>query len=105
VVVATTAQDQEQTGGFHAGEWAVFAFSFHNMLAPGRYHTIITISHRGEGLDVIDRFVGGLSFVVTGAVASGGMVEIPVETEINRVGMVSAAEVAGLGFKTVGGTR
>jgi ABC-type polysaccharide/polyol phosphate transport system ATPase subunit len=102
VVVATTAQDQEQTGGFHAGEWAIFAFSFHNMLAPGRYHTIITISHRGEGLDVIDRFVGGLSFVVSGAVASGGMVEIPVETEINRAGILSEGEVAGMGFKTVG---
>lgn len=86
VVVATTAEEREQTGGFRAEEHALFSFSFHNMLAPGRYHTILTITHRGEGLDVIDRFAGGLSFVVSGSVASGGMVEIPVQTEVVRVG-------------------
>ena len=82
VVVSTTAEDKEHTGDFHADEWVVFAFSFHNMLAPGRYHTVVTITHRGEGLDVIDRFAGGLSFVVSGMAASGGMVEIPVETAV-----------------------
>jgi hypothetical protein len=93
VVVATTTEEREQTGGFQLGEWAVFVFSFHNMLAPGRYHTIVTITHRGEGLDVIDRFAGGLSFVVSGMTVSGGMVEIPVETEISRWGISPAAEV------------
>ena len=68
------------------GREAVFAFSFHNMLAPGRYHPILTITHRGDGLDVIDRFAGGLSFVVSGMTASGGMVEIPVETEVSPRG-------------------
>jgi ABC-type polysaccharide/polyol phosphate transport system ATPase subunit len=86
VIVATTTQDREQTGGFKAGERAVFAFSFHNMLAPGRYHPVLTVTHRGEGLHVIDRFAGGLSFVVSGMTASGGMVEIPVETEVTRWG-------------------
>ncbi len=84
VVVATTTDDDEQTGGFRAGEWAVFAFSLHNMLAPGRYHTVLTISRRGDGVDVIDRLAGGLSFVVTGTAASGGMVEIPVQTDVTR---------------------
>jgi hypothetical protein len=71
----------------------VFAFSFHNMLAPGRYHTILTVTHRGEGLDVIDRFAGGLSFVVSGLTTSGGMVEIPVETEVSRWGFAPPSEV------------
>jgi ABC-type polysaccharide/polyol phosphate transport system ATPase subunit len=93
VVVATTTEDQEETGGFKQGEQAVFAFSFHNMLAPGRYHTILTVTHRGEGLDVIDRFAGGLSFVVSGLTASGGMVEIPVETEVSRWGFAPPSEV------------
>jgi ABC-type polysaccharide/polyol phosphate transport system ATPase subunit len=96
VVVASTTEDQEQTGNFQAGEWAVFAFSFHNMLAPGRYHTILTISRRGDGLDVIDRFAGGLSFVVSGTAASGGMVEIPVQTEISRAGILSEGEIQGI---------
>jgi ABC-type polysaccharide/polyol phosphate transport system ATPase subunit len=90
VVVATTTQDREETGGFKEGEQAVFAFSFHNMLAPGRYHTVLTVTRRGEGLDVIDRFAGGLSFVVSGRTSSGGMVEIPVETEVSRWGFASA---------------
>jgi ABC-type polysaccharide/polyol phosphate transport system ATPase subunit len=93
VVVATTAQDREQTGGFKEGERAVFAFSFHNMLAPGRYHPILTITHRGDGLDVIDRFAGGLSFVVSGLTSSGGMVEIPVETEVARGGFAPPSEI------------
>ena len=84
VVVATTAQDHDHTGDFAASERAVFAFSFHNMLAPGRYHPVLTITHRGDGLDVIDRFAGGMSFVVSGVVSSGGMVEIPVQTEVTR---------------------
>jgi ABC-type polysaccharide/polyol phosphate transport system ATPase subunit len=100
VVVSTTTQTHEETGGFKAGEWAVFAFSFHNMLAPGRYHTILTISHRGEGLDVIDRFAGGLSFVVSGMTASGGMVEIPVQTEVSRWGYAPPGE-----YQPAGGAR
>jgi ABC-type polysaccharide/polyol phosphate transport system ATPase subunit len=86
LVVSTTSQDNENTGVYREGEWAVFAFSFHNMLAPGRYHPILTISHRGDGLDVIDRFTGGLSFVVSGRTSSGGMVEIPVQTNVTRWG-------------------
>ena len=93
VVVATTVLEAEHTGGFKEGEQAVFAFSFHNMLAPGRYHPILTVTHRGDGLNVIDRFAGGLSFVVTGMSASGGMVEIPVQTEVVRRGFAPASEI------------
>ncbi len=87
-MVATTTDDHEQTGGFQEGELAVFSFSLHNMLAPGRYHPIITITHRGDGLDVIDRFTREASFVVTGLAASGGMVEIPVQTGVDRWGVL-----------------
>jgi ABC-2 type transport system ATP-binding protein len=99
VVVATTTQDLEQTGGFKEGERAVFAFSFHNMLAPGRYHTILTVTRRGEGVDVIDRFAGGLSFVVSGMTSSGGMVEIPVETEVSRLGLAPPSQIHSVGGK------
>jgi ABC-type polysaccharide/polyol phosphate transport system ATPase subunit len=90
VVVATTTDDHEQSGGFQEGELAVFSFSLHNMLAPGRYHPIVTITRRGDGLDVIDRFTREASFVVTGLSASGGMVEIPVETRVDRWGTIPA---------------
>ncbi len=93
VVVATTTDDHEQSGGFQEGELAVFSFSMHNMLAPGRYHPIVTITHRGDGLDVIDRFTREASFVVTGLSASGGMVEIPVQTGVDRWGVLPAGYV------------
>lgn len=88
VVVATTTEDHEQSGGFEPNEMAVFSFSMHNMLAPGRYYPIVTITRRGDGLDVIDRFTRDMSFVVTGLSASGGMVELPVEIVLSRWGAV-----------------
>jgi ABC-type polysaccharide/polyol phosphate transport system ATPase subunit len=97
VVVASTASDRERSGGFQEGEQALFAFSFHNMLAPGRYYPVLTISHRGDGLDVIDRFAGGLSFVVSGATSSGGMVEIPVETDVTRLGPAPPSDIQAAG--------
>jgi ABC-type polysaccharide/polyol phosphate transport system ATPase subunit len=93
VVVATTTEEHEESGGFQQGELAVFSFSMHNMLAPGRYHPIVTITRRGEGLDVIDRFTRDMSFVVTGLSASGGMVEIPVQTAVDRWGVLPAEYV------------
>jgi hypothetical protein len=88
VVVATTSDEHDESGGYQEAEVAVFSFSMHNMLAPGRYHPIVTITHRGDGLDIIDRFTRDMSFVVTGMSASGGMVEIPVQTEVNRWGIL-----------------
>jgi ABC-type polysaccharide/polyol phosphate transport system ATPase subunit len=95
VVVATTAKEREETGAFQAGDRAVFAFSFQNLLAPGRYHPILTVTHRGEGVDVIDRYADAFSFVVTGLDASGGMVEIPVETGVARIASAGEAQPAG----------
>ena len=62
----TPAVDNERSGTFSAGEEAVFSFTFDNVLAPGRYSPMFTLAHRGSGLDVIDRFEGAFSFVVTG---------------------------------------
>ncbi len=81
VVVATTTEDSSRPADF------VGRMGGRDLLLPqharaGALPPDLTISHRGEGLDVIDRFAGGLSFVVTGMTSSGGMVEIPVETEI-----------------------
>ncbi len=82
VIVSSSEHDNEHSGTYVAGDQAVFAFSFHNMLAPGRYEPSFTVSHRGSGLAVIDRYEGRFSFVVTGSVASGGMVEVPVQSEV-----------------------
>jgi ABC-type polysaccharide/polyol phosphate transport system ATPase subunit len=89
VLVSTTARDEERSGRFTAGEEVLFSFSFANVLAPGRYSPLLTLAHRGTGLDLMDRFEGSLSFVVTGPEALGGMVDIPVAVSVSRAPLVS----------------
>ena len=84
VLVANTAIENERTGRFHSGEEIVFSFSFDNVLAPGRYSPMFTIAHRGTGLDLLDRFEGSFSFVVTGPQALGGLVDLPVHSGVSR---------------------
>jgi len=78
ILVATTSRQSDRSGRFQAGEDAVFSFSFDNVLAPGRYSPVLTLAHRGSGLDVMDRFEGQSSFVVTGLESLGGMIDLPV---------------------------
>jgi ABC-type polysaccharide/polyol phosphate transport system ATPase subunit len=85
VLVATTAREHEHTGHFRAGEEAVFSFSFENVFAPGRYNPMFTLAHRGSGLDLMDRFEGASSFVVTGQNALGGVIDLPVAVSAERV--------------------
>ncbi|MFZ0040371.1 MAG: ABC transporter ATP-binding protein [Solirubrobacteraceae bacterium] len=85
VVVATTWIENERTGSFMAGDEVMFSFGFDNVLAPGRYSPVIELAHRGSGLDVIDRFEGSFSFVVTGPQALGGLVDLPVRSTVSRV--------------------
>ena len=84
VVVATSAREHERSGRFGASEEVLFSFSFENVLAPGRYNPLFTLAHRGTGLDLMDRFEGAFSFVVTGPQAMGGLVDLPVEVGVGR---------------------
>lgn len=83
-VVASTALDHERSGYFRAGEQAVFSFSFDNVLAPGRYSPLVTLTRRGTGLDVIDRYESAFSFLVTGSRALGGMVDLPMDVSVEH---------------------
>jgi ABC-type polysaccharide/polyol phosphate transport system ATPase subunit len=84
IVVATTSRENEHSGHFGAGQEVLFSFSFENVLAPGRYSPLFTLAHRGTGLDLIDRFEGAFSFVVTGLEAMGGLIDLPVEVSVAR---------------------
>jgi ABC-type polysaccharide/polyol phosphate transport system ATPase subunit len=84
IVVATTSRENERSGRFAAGEEVLFAFSFENLLAPGRYNPLFTLAHRGTGLDLMDRLEGAFSFVVTGPGALGGLIDLPVEVSVTR---------------------
>jgi len=93
VVVATTDREHERSGHFDAGEEVLFSFSFENVLAPGRYNPLFTLAHRGTGLDLMDRFEGAFSFVVTGPEAMGGLVDIPVQMSVSKGAPASAQQV------------
>jgi ABC-type polysaccharide/polyol phosphate transport system ATPase subunit len=86
VTVASSEVALERTGTFRAGEEAVFSFCFDNVLAPGRYSPLVSLAHRGLGLDVIDRFESGFSFLVTATRPTGGVVDLPVEVGVQRAG-------------------
>jgi Wzt-like putative exopolysaccharide export protein len=85
VTIASTAHENERSGEFRAGEEVLLSFAFDNVLAPGRYSPVLELAHRGSGLDVIDRFEAGSSFVVTGAAALGGLIDLPVRSGVERV--------------------
>ena len=91
ILVASTQVDQERSGDFEAGEEVIFSFTFDNVLAPGRYSPLFTLAHRGSGLDLMDRFEGSFSFLVSSAGALGGTVDLPVHTTTERVPSMSAA--------------
>ena len=85
VLVTTTAREHERSGLFRAGQTALFSFAFENVFAPGRYSLVLTLAHRGSGLDLMDRFEGTFTFVVTGTKALGGAVDLPVDVGVSAV--------------------
>ena len=85
VLVANSELQNERSGTFVAGDVVVFSFTFQNILAPGRYSPVIQILHRGTGLDVMDRYEGSFSFVVTAKIALGGLVDVHVDTGVRKL--------------------
>lgn len=90
---ATSADAGERGLRFRGGEEVLFSFSFQNVLSPRRYKPLLTLAHRGTGLDLIDRVEDAFSFVVTSARATGGLIDLPVDIKIARAGAVEQAEV------------
>jgi ABC-type polysaccharide/polyol phosphate transport system ATPase subunit len=93
VLIAASRRQHARSGRFRAGEHARFSFSFENVLAPGRYSPVVDLAHAGAGLDVIDRYEHGFSFVVTATDAQGGLVDLPTEVTIERVAAPVDAEI------------
>jgi ABC-type polysaccharide/polyol phosphate transport system ATPase subunit len=94
LIVISTVREHERTGAYQAGDEAVFAFWFHNVLAPARYFPTFTIAHRGSGAALIDRYQRELTFVVTGSLSTGGLVDVPFHTSFERVRRDSGGKAA-----------
>ena len=89
VFVASSATGAERSGRFEAGETAEFGVSFENALAPGRY-AVSTLVSRPDA-EIVDRWEGIFTFVVTGARAAGGLVDLAYDFEVERTGTASMA--------------
>jgi ABC-type polysaccharide/polyol phosphate transport system ATPase subunit len=94
ILVATTLRENERSGRFGADDEVLFSFSFDNVLAPGRYSPLFTLAHKGTGLDLMDRFEGAFTFVVTGPEAMGGLIDLSVDVSVSR-SPVRVAQEAG----------
>jgi ABC-type polysaccharide/polyol phosphate transport system ATPase subunit len=81
IIVASTSERTEHTGRFKPGDRSVFLFNFGNLMAPGRYFPRVTVTHRGGGLAVIDRYQREFSFISINARNTGGVIDIPVHTD------------------------
>jgi ABC-type polysaccharide/polyol phosphate transport system ATPase subunit len=82
VCIVTTMVDHEHTGSFRAGDRAIFSVSFDNILGPGRYQPLANLAHRGTGHDLIDRWEKQTTFVMGGARATGGLVDVAYDWSI-----------------------
>ena len=89
VFVASSATAGERSGCFAAGETAEFAVSFENALAPGRYAVSTQVSR--PDAEIVDRWEGIFTFVVTGARAGGGLVDLAHDFAVERTGTAAMA--------------
>ncbi len=87
VFVASSAGRPGGSGSFDAGQLADLTVSFDNVLAPGRYavSTLIT----GASGHIEDRWESIFTFVVTGAQAAGGLVDLAHDIRFEARGRVS----------------
>jgi ABC-type polysaccharide/polyol phosphate transport system ATPase subunit len=83
-LVVNTASEIDRSGRFSAGEEVLFEIGFENVLGPGRFELIATLSRQGHGLEVLDRSERQVSVVVKSTRAQGGVVDVPVRVAIDR---------------------
>jgi ABC-2 type transport system ATP-binding protein len=93
VFVASSSTTGERSGPFQAGETAEFGVTFDNALAPGRY-AVSTLVARPDA-EIVDRWEGIFTFVVTGSRPAGGMVDLAHDFAVERSRTASMAPEAG----------
>jgi energy-coupling factor transporter ATP-binding protein EcfA2 len=85
VFATSSVWNDERTGSFKAGERGHLRLQFPTVLAPGRYFVTPSVTRRGSGHDVLDRFPGMISFLVTGTRETGGIVELEHDFSFERI--------------------
>jgi ABC-type polysaccharide/polyol phosphate transport system ATPase subunit len=96
VLAASTLALGPQLGSFRAGEEVTLRIAFDNVFRPDRYYATPAIAHAGTGFAWIDRRERFVEVVVTGALRTDAIVDLPYDVTIDR-GAVDRprSEVAG----------
>jgi ABC-type polysaccharide/polyol phosphate transport system ATPase subunit len=83
ILVARSDQHGGDVGSFDGGETVITRFDIPNWLAPGRYLMTPSLARAGTGQDALAMSEDMTSLVVHGN-TSGGILELPVSTRIER---------------------
>ena len=83
IVVARSDQHGGVTGAFRAGETVTARFALPGWLTPSRYVLTPSVAREGTGADAV-AMVEDMTSVVVHGNATGGILELPVETRIER---------------------
>ncbi|HEX4435965.1 MAG TPA: ABC transporter ATP-binding protein [Solirubrobacteraceae bacterium] len=85
IIVARSDQHGALTGSFAAGETVVARFTVPNWLTPSRYMLTPSIAKEGTGDEALALVEDMASVVVHGTSSSGGILEVPVQFEVERL--------------------
>ncbi len=91
VFATTTTWQQKETGPFSAGERVELSVAFDNWFTGGRYVASPFVAHKGLGNDVMDERHDFVSVAIIGSHEGGGVVDLPHEVTVNRIGRGAAA--------------
>ena len=84
VLACNTLWTDERTGVYEAGDEATVTLRFRNVFAPGRYFVSPAVAKRGTGLELADHRVRWKSFLSTGTLMTGGLVDLDHEMRVQR---------------------
>jgi ABC-type polysaccharide/polyol phosphate transport system ATPase subunit len=84
LMVVGSSRREFENERFVAGEEIVVRFGFDNMLAPDRYWVSAQVAHAGTGLGWYDNRERFRSVVIANSDPSGGLVDLPVEVQLQR---------------------
>jgi ABC-type polysaccharide/polyol phosphate transport system ATPase subunit len=76
VFAANSAWVDEFTGEYAAGDEMTLSVRVRNVFAPGRYHVSAAVAKRGTGWELADHRIRFGSFVSTGTLMTGGIVDL-----------------------------
>ena len=84
ILVARSDQNGEASGIFRAGDSAIVRFEVPNWLTASRYVLTPSVAREGTGADAI-ALVEDMTSVMVHGNASGGILELPLQTTIDRL--------------------